>query len=173
MQVSSRTEEAAGRDPAAPLIHSVFRQQALKRPEIPAVCDSAGTLSYGELNRRANQLAHRLQRLGVGPESLVALCLERGNPMLVAILGVLKAGGAYLPIDLECPKERIGFILDDARPVLVLTDEASAGRLPAGAPPSLCLEAQYRTIADEPESDPPCQVTSANAAYVIYTSGST
>src|SRR5262245_27148951 len=104
-------------------VHRRFEAQAERAPEAVAIVFSGVPLNYRELNRRANQLAHRLRRAGVGREVLVAICAERSVEMIVAALAVLKAGGAYLPIDPSYPAERIEFVLGDARPKLLLTEE--------------------------------------------------
>ncbi|HEY5835638.1 non-ribosomal peptide synthase/polyketide synthase [Streptomyces sp.] len=139
----------------------VFEQRAARSAGLRAVVAGGDALDYGELNARANRLARRLIEAGVGPESVVAVRLPRTADMVVAILGVLKAGGAYLPIDLELPAERVRFLLDDARPVLVL-DEAVMRSVPAGA-----------EAADVTDAERLAPLRPDNAAYVSYTSGST
>jgi amino acid adenylation domain-containing protein/non-ribosomal peptide synthase protein (TIGR01720 family) len=168
--------------PAAPCLHERFAAQAARTPDaIAVVCDDQ-RLTYAELNARANQLAHYLRAHGVGPEQLVALYLDRSLELIVAILGVLKAGGAYLPIDLVYPPERIAFMLDDAQPIALVTlARLQVGRL-AGWDAQTCQPANLRTcnldtdwpaIAQQPATDPAPSATPENAAYVIYTSGST
>ncbi|MCG8351896.1 MAG: amino acid adenylation domain-containing protein, partial [Chloroflexales bacterium] len=159
---------------ATPCLHERFAAQAARTPDaIALVCDDA-RLTYADLNARANQLAHYLRAHGVGPERLVALYLDRSLEMLIAILGVLKAGGAYLPIDLVYPPERIAFMLDDAQPIALLSTAATAARLRAAAPPGLItLDTAWPVIAQQPATDPAGAATPAHAAYVIYTSGST
>ena len=129
-------------------------------------------LTYAELNRRANQVAHQLQGLGVGPDVLVGLCLERSLEMVIGLLGILKAGGAYVPIDPDYPRERIAFMLGDAQPVVVLTQRSVRERLPAPSGVLLCLD-EPESFGAAPQENPAPRVTSANLAYVIYTSGST
>ena len=106
----------------------LFERQVERRPEATALRWEEQQVSYGELNRRANQLGHYLRRLGVGPEALVALVLERSVEMVVAVLGVLKAGGAYLPVDPAYPEERVRFMLEDAGATVVLTSGVAGGR---------------------------------------------
>jgi amino acid adenylation domain-containing protein len=175
MQVSSRIEPAdadrSGR--SQPLLHELFTAQVKQRPgEIAVICDQE-QITYEDLEVRSNRLAHRLQQLGVGPESLVGLFLERGTDMVVAILAVLKAGGAYLPIDVEYPGARIRFILDDAKPLLVCTEERLAPLLPPDVRKLLPAEANSGATGSSSLEAPPCGAAGDNAAYVIYTSGST
>ena len=113
-------------------LHELFAEQARQRPEATALLYEDEQLSYGELERRANQLAHHLQRLGVGPEVVVGICLERTPQLVVALLAVLKAGGAYLPLDAEYPLERLSFMLEDAAVTVLLTELSVAGTV-AGA----------------------------------------
>ncbi len=134
------------------------------------------TLSYAELNRRANQLAHYLRTQGVGPEVLVGVCLERRPELVVAILAVLKAGGAYVPLDPSYPSERLTFMVEDAAVRVLITQQALAvalqARLPINAP-LLYLDEAWDVIAQQPEHNPDVPVRPDNLAYVIYTSGST
>ncbi len=115
-------------------LHKLFEEQAAARPDAPAVVWDGGTLTYGELDRQAGRIARRLRRLGVGPESRVALYLERSAEMVAAVLGVLKAGGAYLPIDLSYPRERLELLLEDAAPAAVVGTRRSLASLPGKAP---------------------------------------
>jgi amino acid adenylation domain-containing protein len=150
----------------------MFEDQAARDPQRIALVLDDAQLSYGELNQRANRLAHRLRALGVGPETVVGLCVERSFEMIVGLLGVLKAGGAYLPIDPDYPKQRIAFMIDDAAPALVLTQETLRERLPE-AIQTLRLDADWPMIATQSARDPSPTATPRNLAYVIYTSGST
>ena len=154
------------------LLHELFEDQAARAPEGVALVFEGAQLSYGELNARANRLAHRLRAQGVGPETIVGLCVERSFEMIVGLLGVLKAGGAYLPIDPDYPRERILFMLDDAAPSLVLTQEHLRERLPETVE-TLRLDADWETIALDSAENPAPTATPQNLAYVIYTSGST
>src|SRR5262249_32705839 len=154
-------------------IHELFREQAERTPEqIALVCDGR-RLSYRELNRRANQLGPYLQGLGVGPEAQVGLCLERSVEMIVAMMGVLKAGGAYLPLDPESPIERLGSMLEDAGVGVVLIERMLEDRLPALGIQTVCVDMEWERIGEESESEPESGVMAGNTAYVIYTSGST
>ena len=148
-------------------------QQAARTPDAVAITADGVATTYGELNRRANRLAHRLRALGVGPESLVAVGMDRSAELVVALLGILKSGGAYLPIDLAYPRERLEFVLEDARPAVVLTTAALRGQLPACDAPTLELDPEWRAFANESSADPEPVTEAAHLAYVIYTSGST
>lgn len=156
-----------------PCIHELFELQARINPERIALSCLDESLTYRELNEQANQLAHYLRKLGVGPEAPVALHLERSLKMVIAILGVLKAGGAYVPIDLAYPKERLGFMLEDSRAPVLLTQEKLRGALPSRAPATVCLDSEWRQVELESKDNPLAKASSENAAYIIYTSGST
>ena len=130
-------------------------------------------LSYRELNERANQLAHYLQALGVKPEILVGLLVERSPEMMVGLLGILKAGGAYVPLDPAYPIERLNFILSDAKVSVLLTQEKLVSLLPEYGGHKVCLDTDLENISVESESNPVSSVTSENLSYLIYTSGST
>ncbi|HEX9671404.1 MAG TPA: amino acid adenylation domain-containing protein [Thermoanaerobaculia bacterium] len=154
-------------------VHELFARQAAERPWAPAVVAGGRSVSYGELDRRANRLAHHLRRLGVGPEARVAVCVERSPEMLVAVLAVLKAGGAYVPLDAAYPAERKAVVLAEAGVRVALTHERLAGQLASQVPRVLCLDAPPAALAGESEADPRVAVAPGNAAYVLYTSGST
>ncbi|HYY42898.1 MAG TPA: amino acid adenylation domain-containing protein, partial [Pyrinomonadaceae bacterium] len=130
-------------------------------------------MTYAELDARANQLAHHLQRLGVGPDSIVGLCVNRSPAMLVGLLGILKAGGAYVPLDPAYPAERLAFMLADSGAQVVLTEQAIAALLPSAGVRVIRLDVDWPEIARESVLAPACRVAPDNLAYVIYTSGST
>ncbi|MGH6832626.1 MAG: non-ribosomal peptide synthetase, partial [Methyloceanibacter sp.] len=130
-------------------------------------------LTYRELNQRANKLAHTLQSLGVGPEVLVAICVERSAEMIVGLLAILKAGGAYVPLDPAYPKERLAFMLEDAGSPVILTQQSLAGDLPQHDASVVCLDRDWDEIARQADQAPQSGVGANNLAYVIYTSGST
>jgi amino acid adenylation domain-containing protein len=153
-------------------VQDLFSRQAQQRPDAIAVVYSGQYLTYRELDRRSNQLAHYLRKLGTGPEQLVGICMERCPEMLVALLGVLKAGAAYLPMDVHYPRERLAYLLNDAGVKMLLTDERSFERLPEHAAEIVCLDAQWSVIGGESEQPVTSGVISDNLAYVIYTSGS-
>ena len=152
--------------------HEWFEAQARRAPDaVAAVCDGQ-ELSYGELNRRANRLGRYLRDLGVGPEVLVALCLERGLEMVVGVLGALKAAGAYVPLDPGYPIERLAYMLEDTQAPVLLTQERIASRLPAGWSQVVLID-KWEEIESEPDSDLELLNVTEDLAYVIYTSGST
>ncbi|OIK05271.1 non-ribosomal peptide synthetase [Streptomyces monashensis] len=168
---------AGGAIPEATLVE-LFERQTARRPDAVAVSCDGATLTYGELNARANRLARHLVARGVGPESLVAVCLERSAELVVALLGVLKAGGAYLPIDPDSPADRIAYMVQDARPVLLVTTGATAAAqdLPEDLPLVLLDRAEAfagETAADLTDAERPAALRPEHPAYVIYTSGST
>jgi amino acid adenylation domain-containing protein len=165
--------DTAAEYPVTPLIHELVAARAAEAPDAIAVVCSEERLTYAELDRRANQLAHGLRRMGLGPDKLVAVCTERSPDMLVALLGALKAGAAYLPIDPAYPPERIAYMLADAQVGALLTQERLLGDLPEPGAPVICLDSGWAALADEPESSPDSGVTPERLAYVIYTSGST
>ncbi|NLG50019.1 MAG: amino acid adenylation domain-containing protein [Chloroflexi bacterium] len=154
--------------------HQLVEEQAARTPQAPAVAFGGQTLTYGELERRANQLAHYLQALGVGPQTPVGLCVEPSLEMIVGVLGVQKAGGAYLPLDPTYPAERLAFMLEDARVPVLLTQQHLQGALPAQEGVQVVrLDADWPTISQEDEGRPVCAATPESLAYIIYTSGST
>lgn len=157
----------------AQVLHRSFAAKALQFPANIAVVVEHKEFTYQELNQQANQLAHHLLRLGAGPESLVALCVERSFEMLVGILSILKAGAAYVPIDPHYPAERVQFLLSDAGVKLVITQEAFASSLTKSRATILCLDKHRGEIAAESTQNPATSTLPESAAYVIYTSGST
>ncbi|WP_244425490.1 condensation domain-containing protein, partial [Bradyrhizobium sp. STM 3843] len=154
-------------------LHELFAEHAARRPDAVAVVLEGQELCYGELDRRANQLAHHLQRLGVGPDVIVGLCMERSLDMVIGVLGILKAGGAYLPLDPRYPTERLAYMLGDAKVLVLLTQQAVAERLPASSARLVRLDADRQAIVAQPETAPASGVDADHLAYVIYTSGST
>jgi amino acid adenylation domain-containing protein len=165
--------------PALPF-HRLFEAQVRAAPEAPAVASGGVVLSYDELNRRANQLARHLRRLGVGPEVGIGIALERSAPLLIALLAALKSGGGYVPLDPSHPRQRLAMILADARPAVLLTEARLRGELPAPAGCQVvCLDGAWEEgglLAGEPGSDPPPGegvLTPDSLAYTIFTSGST
>ena len=130
-------------------------------------------LTYRQLNQRANQLARYLQKLGVGPDALVAICVERSLEMVVGLLGILKAGGAYVPLDPDYPKERLGFMLADTGSPILLTQSGLQQRLPSHGALILLLDLDWPLIARETADNVISPVKAEHLAYMIYTSGST
>ena len=164
----------AGAFPGDRPVHQWFEQVVAEHADRVAVQFEGRMVKYRELNRRANQLAHFLVEKGVGPEVLVGLALPRSPDMVVAMLGVLKAGGAFLPLDPEYPTERLKFMMQDAGVRLVLTHSRVLERLPDGEMECIALDSQWDAdIAGHPEANPERVVYPENLAYVIYTSGST
>jgi amino acid adenylation domain-containing protein/non-ribosomal peptide synthase protein (TIGR01720 family) len=151
--------------------HHLFEAQAARAPDNIAVVWQNERLTYAVLNRRANQLAHYLRRLGIGPETPVAICMERSVEMILSVLGVLKAGGAYVPIDPLYPADRIAFMLEDSQAPVLLTQAPLAALFKH--PQTICVDADWDAIALESDANPIRLTTPDNLAYVIYTSGST
>lgn len=153
--------------------HQRFEDQVEAQPDSIAIRFEDHQLTYAELNRRANQLAHTLQRSGVEPGVLVGICVERSLELVVGLLGILKAGGAYVPLDPAYPAERLALMIEDARiPILLTHDQGRAG-MAAPDIRVICLDSDWSTIAQESEANPDTSVTGTDLAYVIYTSGST
>ncbi len=165
--------DTAASYPQDQMLHQLFEVQADKTPQATAIVFGQRQCSYGELNTRANQLAHYLSALGVGPEMVVGLYVERSVEMLVGLLGILKAGGAYLPLDPNYPAERIAYMLDNAKVPVVITQSHLEAQLPETRARQVCLDADWADIASQPQSTPQTDVNPHNLAYVIYTSGST
>ncbi len=154
-------------------VHELFEQQVGRTPDAVALVFEDKVLTYDALNRHANQLAHHLQKLGVGPEVLVGICMERSLEMVIGLLGILKAGGAYVPLDPSFPQDRITSLLEDCQPAVVLTQEYLRSRLPV-MEEALSLDTQWEERVSGASLSNPSQSTSLeNLAYVIYTSGST
>ncbi|HYH80099.1 MAG TPA: amino acid adenylation domain-containing protein, partial [Longimicrobium sp.] len=162
--------------PADVCVHELFEAQARRTPDAVAVSFEDRALGFGELNRRANRLAHHLRTLGVGPDTRVGVCVEPGVEMMVAVLGVLKAGGAYVPLDPAYPEERLRHALDDSAPAVLLTQGSLAARFAGIAAPVLALDAAEPAWGAAPDAELPrvgVGVTPGHVCYVIYTSGST
>ncbi|HEY0737422.1 MAG TPA: amino acid adenylation domain-containing protein [Herpetosiphonaceae bacterium] len=159
------------RDIPQDCIHELFRRQAARMPDAVALVDGAARLTYAELNQRANQLAHQLQSLGVGPDVLVGLCLDRSLTLVVALLAILKAGGAYVPLDPAYPADRLSFMLQDTATGVILTEQRLAALLPPNNAQILYLDTD--DAVSYPITDPPHHASADNLACVIYTSGST
>jgi amino acid adenylation domain-containing protein len=154
-------------------IHQLFEEQVGRTPDAVALVFEGQQLTYQQLNQRANQLAHHLQSLGVKPEVLVGICVERSIEMVVGLLGILKAGGAYVPLDPAYPKERLAFMLQDAQVPVLLTQESLIAGLPDHQAQIVCLDADWTVIAQESQENLVDRNQAENLAYLIYTSGST
>jgi amino acid adenylation domain-containing protein len=172
-QELDRWNETGVEYPADKCIHELFEAQVERSPEATAVVFTDQRLSYRELNQRANQLAHHLLRLGVGPEVRVGICVERSLEMVVGLLGILKAGGAYVPLDPEYPKQRLQFMLDDARVAVLLTQQTLLDHLPEHALTTVCLDRDWKEIASPQREMLQNSVYPDSLAGVFYTSGST
>ncbi len=155
------------------LVPALFGGWATATPDAVAVADASGTLTYAELDRRANQLAHRLQRSGVGPETAVGLCIERSSDAVVGLLGILKAGGAYVPLEPDYPAARLAHQLAVSGAHVVVTQEALLDRLDPHPDEVICLDRDRSILDAEAREAPAADLTPENLAYIIYTSGST
>jgi amino acid adenylation domain-containing protein len=151
----------------------LFERQAMSNAHATALICEGQWMSYEDLNRRANQLAHYLAEVGVGPEIRVAIYMQRSIEMIVALIGVLKAGGVCAPLDPGYPAERISFMLDDSQARVLLTSQSLVNSLPAHSARVLCLDTQWDLIAGQDATNPNIGIDPENAAYIIYTSGST
>ncbi len=159
--------------PKTATLQQLFTAQASRTPKSTAITFENEQLTYTELNRRANQLAHYLRACGVEPDTRVGLCVERSLDMMVALIGILKAGGVYVPLDPAYPDQRLASMIQDAQIKLLLTQAGLAANLPQMDAPVLCLDRDWNTIAQESTDDPQDVAEPDHLAYVIYTSGST
>lgn len=165
-------------DTAAPYpkdkrLHQLFEEQAARTPEAEAVAGDAESVTYRELNARANRLAHHLQKAGVGRGMRVGICMRRSSDVIAGLLGILKAGGTYVPLDPSYPKERLAYILENARAQVLVTEEAVQDQLPAFDGRVVNTDAEREAIAKESEANPALVTEAEDSAYIIYTSGST
>lgn len=154
-------------------VPQLVAEQADRAPEAVALVAGDQAITYQQLNRRANQLAHHLQALGVGPEVVVGVCLERSVEMVIGLLAVFKAGGSYLPLDPTYPPKRVAFMLEDARTSVLVTRDRLVENIPPRVTHVVRLDADAEALAQRDWRDPPPTATAADLAYVIYTSGST
>jgi amino acid adenylation domain-containing protein len=159
--------------PREQCLHQLIETQAQQRPNAIAAEHEGQTLTYRDLDHRANQLAHYLRQHGVETETRVGLCVERSFDMLVGLLGILKAGGAYVPLDPAYPRERLALMLDDSGAPLLLTQQHLTAQLPPTAAQMICLDSEWADIALMPTTPLASAALPQNLAYVIYTSGST
>ncbi len=159
--------------PREACIHQLFEARTAETPGAAALAFERSALTYDELNRRSNKLARYLRRRGVGPDVLVAVSIDRSLEMVIALLGVLKAGGAYLPLDPDAPPARLQFILNDAAVPLVLTQQHRARLLPDHPAQVVLVDSEWPAIEQEAAENPGYPVTAENLAYVLFTSGST
>jgi amino acid adenylation domain-containing protein len=177
----SKWNDTASEYPRNLCIHQLFEQEVARRPDAVAIRFADEQLTYRQVNERANQIAHRLRKLGVGPEVMVGTLLDRSLDLVVGLLGILKAGGAFVPLDPSYPMERLEFMAADIAAPVMLVQESVVQRLgfPGTSNPawlhgkSLSLEQNRADIAQESVENPTNQTTADNLAYVMYTSGST
>ncbi|MCP4697751.1 MAG: AMP-binding protein, partial [Gammaproteobacteria bacterium] len=159
--------------PLEKCIHQLVEEQAAKTPDAVAAVFKDKELTYAALNARTNQLAHYLIALGIKPDVLTGVYMERSLEMAMGLLGILKAGGAYVPVDPEYPKDRVAFMLEDANMPVLLTQAFLKEDIPATKARIICLDADWEKIARESQENPDTDVTSEDLIYAIYTSGST
>ncbi|MFS0517038.1 amino acid adenylation domain-containing protein [Nostoc sp. UIC 10607] len=159
--------------PVDKCIHQLFEEQSVSTPDAVAVVFENQQLTYHQLNSCANQLAHYLKSLGIKPDTLVGICVERSIEMVVGLLGILKAGGAYVPLDPEYPTERLAFMLEDAQVSILLTQQRLIDRLPEHQAKLICLDEAWEQIAQHNQDNLTSGVKAFHLANVIYTSGST
>jgi amino acid adenylation domain-containing protein len=172
-QVLVAWNDTRGEYPTQMCIPALFEAQVKQTPEAIAVVCEEERRTYQELNLQTNQVAHYLQQLGVGPEVLVGVCMERSFDLIVAVLGIFKAGGCYVPLDPTYPRERLAFMMADTQVTVVLTQEQLRRGLPAHPARVVCLDADWEDIAHASQENLESQVTADHLAYVMYTSGST
>src|SRR6266511_3222559 len=154
-------------------LHELFEAPVERTPDAVAVGFENQWLTYGQVNARANQLAHYLKQRGVGPEKFVGICLERSLEMVIGVMGILKAGGAYVPMDPTYPKERVAFMIKDTQVSVLLIQERLKADLPEYDGDVVCLDSDWEVIAKHDQQNPLHDVTVEDLAYVIFTSGST
>jgi amino acid adenylation domain-containing protein/non-ribosomal peptide synthase protein (TIGR01720 family) len=165
--------DTASEYPGEQCIHQLFEEQVQRTPDAVAVVFETEQLTYQQLNHKANQVAHYLHSLGVGPELLVGICVERSMTMVVGLLGILKAGGVYVPLDPTYPQERLSYVLADAGVKVLLTQQEVLSSLPSHGVQTICLDTDWVTIDQHSRHNLQTGVSSDNLAYVMYTSGST
>ncbi|HEX5126225.1 MAG TPA: condensation domain-containing protein, partial [Rhodocyclaceae bacterium] len=158
--------------PREQCFHEIFEQQATRTPQAIAIASDSASLTYAELNDRANRLAHYLRGEGVGPDKTVGLCVERSFDMMIGLMAILKAGGAYVPLDPNHPTERLAYFLNDAKPSLLVTQQSLLEKIPPCGAPIFCIDRDWPHVSQRCDN-PGRMASSANLAYVIYTSGST
>lgn len=159
--------------PSEKCVHQLFEEQAHKSPDSIALEFGDKKVTYSELNERANQVAHRLIKMGAGPDVVVGICIERSVEMITALIGILKSGAAYLPLDSSYPQERLSFMISDTGIPVLITKKNILSRLPQTGAKVILIDEEIESINNESKSDPVTGVSSSNLAYVIYTSGST
>lgn len=169
---SPTLDSSSETEPHNRCVHELFELQVERTPDAIAIVAGSERLSYCELNERANQVARFLKRFGVGPNSLVGVCLERTPELLIGVLGILKAGAAYVPLDPMNASKHLTTIIKDANVFVLLTQASLAGVIPRHDGPKLLLDSGWDIITKEKKTNPARRATTKNLAYVIYTSGS-
>jgi amino acid adenylation domain-containing protein len=159
--------------PRTPLVPELVAAQAATTPDAVALGAEGAVTCYRDIDRRANQLAHHLQGLGVGPDVLVGLCVGRSAAMVIGALGIMRAGGAYVPLDPGYPANRLDFMLRDTNAPVLVTQERLLARVPLGECRAVIVDERAAALAEAPSGPVDCQATASNLAYVLYTSGST
>ena len=154
-------------------VHELFERQAAKTPDLTAVVHQGRTLTYRELNERANQVAHFLRTRGVGPETLIGVCQNRTPELVISLLGIWKAGGAYIPLDPTYPADRLSFMMKDSAAKFLVTTSELSKLFPSATENTILIDSDWDKIAKESTANPAPSATPANLAYVMYTSGST
>ncbi|MFP2913034.1 non-ribosomal peptide synthetase, partial [Pyxidicoccus sp. 3LFB2] len=172
-QVLEQWNQTASDYPREASVHQLFSAQAARTPDAVAVESESGTLTYRQLDERSNQLAHHLRTLGVTPGTRVALCLERGLGLPVGLLGILKAGAAFVPLDPAYPAERLDFMLAQTAVSVLVTQQTLADELPSAVPLVVCLDSDWQQVARQPTSALGAFTHADSLAYVMFTSGST
>ncbi|MCX7921060.1 MAG: amino acid adenylation domain-containing protein [Clostridia bacterium] len=154
-------------------LHELIEAQVMRTPNAEAVIYENEKLTYEQLNQQANQLANYLVKMGVGPDSLIGICMERSPELVVGLLGILKSGGAYVPLDPAYPPERLAFMMEDANPPILLTQQRLLNSLPKHSSKVICVDSDWEIIGNESNQSKASRVAKDNLAYMIYTSGST
>ncbi len=172
-QILDEVNATTRADPEDQCVHQLFEAQVERSPSAIALRFCTQNLTYQELNQRANQLAHYLQSLGVGPEVVVGICLERSLEMVIGLLGILKAGGAYIPLDSKFPPDRLACILEDAHIDLLLTQESLLAALPQHQTKTICLDTTWQIIESQSLENLTNVAIPENLMYILFTSGST
>ncbi len=172
-KTAERTINTDAAHPEYPCIHHLFEAQVVRTPDAVALVYEDEQLTYQQLDHRANRLARHLQGLGVKPEIMVGICVERSIEMVVGILGIMKAGGAYVPLDPGYPKQRLSFIIQETQVPILLTQKPLLEELPENKAQIVCLDSDWNSIRDQSKEDPSTTISGKNLAYVIFTSGST
>ncbi|HEX7774866.1 MAG TPA: amino acid adenylation domain-containing protein, partial [Pyrinomonadaceae bacterium] len=172
-QLVTEWNDTATDYPRAASIQELFEHQVSERPEAVALVVGERQVSYRELNEQANRLAHYLLELGVAPETSVGICLERSLDMIVGLLGIIKAGGIYVPLNSEYPLERLAFMVEETKIAVLLTEKGLAEALPDSGAQVICLDAEHDEISNHSETNPPNLSDPDSLAYVMFTSGST